>query len=587
MLETSRRSGHTSESWQPAPDLIAGVGQHQRERLLLVALGLVVLIASSLPYAYAYLTQPPDRVFSGIVFNVPDNAQYLSWARDHRTGLLVSNRMTPEPNPPLLFNLLWLVVAQLSVLTSLPITVLFHIVRIVAGASALLLLYPFCRVFTHSAAERLAAYLMIMVGAGLGWIWVIDKYAGKLADIRFPLDLYVAEPNLFFNMLAFPHFVIATVLIVSIFWCYLEALKHHSWYYAIGAALLGLVLTLQHAYDLLIIGLVPAGTLALVALRDRRLPWFGIQALFLIGIIATPPAAYFTLLTSRDPLWREILDQFSNAGVFTPPLAHLFILLGLPLVLVTAGVIASLIALARSQASRLATVQAAFLAASTTDLFLWSWFVIGLLLLYIPTDFQIHMLNTWQIPVAILAARVVYRQILPQVQQRQARLRRAIPLMLVLLVIPTNLYLVAWRMLELGRHEAPYYLTRDTDTALHWLNQNSDRQSVVLSGLQVGQMIPVRTDARTFLGHWAQTVDFYAKREQVQQFFDAHTPETQREGLIKRFGITYIVYGSEERGLGDYDIQHSALLEPAFSSGEVTIYRVRLVAPSIEAIPTP
>ncbi|HEU5088043.1 MAG TPA: hypothetical protein VFT99_11375, partial [Roseiflexaceae bacterium] len=116
MLETSRRSGHTSESWQPAPDLIAGVGSRQRERLLLLALGFVVLIASSLPYAYAYLTQPPDRVFSGIVFNVPDNAQYLSWARDHRTGLLVSNRMTPEPNPPLLFNLLWLVVAQLSVL---------------------------------------------------------------------------------------------------------------------------------------------------------------------------------------------------------------------------------------------------------------------------------------------------------------------------------------------------------------------------------------------------------------------------------------------------------------------------------------
>ena len=37
------------------------------------------------------------------------------------------------------------------------------------------------------------------------------------------------------------------------------------------------------------------------------------------------------------------------------------------------------------------------------ELFLRGWFLANLVLIYVPVDFQIHMLNGWQVPIAILA----------------------------------------------------------------------------------------------------------------------------------------------------------------------------------------
>lgn len=557
--------------------IVDKTGEHwitRYERIILSTVVITVLLASSVPYLYAYLAQPTDRVFVGIVSNVQDNAQYLSWLRDHRSALLVPNRMTPEPNEPLLFNLLWLAVARASSLTTLSVPTVFHIVRISAGTIILLLLYPFCGLFTRSKAEQLSAYLMIALGAGLGWIWVVEKYWFSLPGVRYPLDLYVAEPNLFLNVMAFPHFVIAALLIVAILWCFLTALRRRSWAYAWLAAGVGLLLTLQHAYDLLIIGLIPAGTLGLMLLRDRRIPWFGVRVLALLGLIATPPAAYFTLLTTTSPLWRQVLAQFANAGVYTPPPHHLFVLMGVPLIIAFIGVCWGLFAILRSMPGSVGGIHSVLASADTTDLLLWSWLIIGFFLLYVPTDFQIHMLNSWQIPVALIAARTLYRRLLPQLAQKQHLLERAIPLLVVLLVIPTNLYLTAWRVYDLGRFEAPYFLTRGEDNALAWLEQQATGNTVVLSGLQLGQFVPVRSDARTFLGHWAQTVDYYEKERQVQSFFDGATSDDTRLTLLDRFDVTYVIYGREERSFGSFAPERAPFLEPVYNSDGISIYRV-------------
>lgn len=534
-----------------------------------------VVLTTSLPYLFGYLAKPADRVFVGIVANVPDNAQYLSWLRDHRAGFLVPNRMTSEPNEPRLFNLLWLAVARASEMTGLAVPVIFHTVRIVAGIAILLLLYPFCGLFTRGRAEQLSAYLMVAIGAGLGWIWVVEKYLRGLPEVRFPLDLYVAEPNLFLNIMAFPHFVIAALLIMCVLWSYLLALRTHSWRLAWLAAFLGLLLTLQHAYDLLIIGLVPAGKLALMSVRDRRIPWFGVKALMLVGLIATPPAAYFTLLTTTSPLWRQVLAQFANAGVYTPPPHHLFVLLGLPLIIAVIGIGWSLAAGIRSTHSLPGLLRASLAAADDADLLLWSWLSIGFLLLYVPTDFQIHMLNSWQIPVAILAARMLYRRLLPR-RLRAAPSKTAVLFLLLLLIVPTNLYLTAWRIYDLNRFSLPYFLTQGEDDTFSWLENNATQGDVVLSGVQLGQFVPVRSDARAFLGHWAQTVAYYERECQVQAFFDDSTSDEVRRTVLEQFAVTYVLYGREERALGDYVLDGSPLLEVAHESGDVTLYRVRL-----------
>ncbi|NTU79624.1 MAG: hypothetical protein HGA45_09505 [Chloroflexales bacterium] len=529
-----------------------------------------VLLATTLPTVITYLTTPRERSFQGFVYGVSDTAQYFSWLRDHRTDWLVPNRMTSEPNNPALFNLLWLVVGRVQAATGWSAIALFHGVRVLAGAALLLVLYLFCARFTREWAERLSAFLVIVLGAGLGWVWVIVKYAQGLADVPFPFDLYVAEPNTLFILTAFPHFTIATTLILAIFLCYLAALRRRSVPLVVATAALGLLLTLQHAYDLLIITLVPAGALALMLLRDRRIPWFGALALLAIGLVALPPPLYFTWLTSGDPLWREVLDQFSNAGVFTPLPDHLLILMGVPLILV---LVALLDAVLRPR--RRGRLRRALAGASDADLFLLSWLGVGFLLLYIPTDFQIHMLTAWQVPVGLAAVRWLYRRAMPALAGARPRLARALPALLLVAAIPASIYLLSWRMLDLGRHKAPYSLGRDEEAALHWLGQATTRDDVVLSDLMLGQFVPVYADARTFLGHWAQTAHFYDKQQAVAAFYSTRTTDAERKALLGRYGVTYILQGAEERALGQYDPAASPLFELTFRAGTTAIYKVR------------
>ena len=540
------------------------------ERWIIGGVIALVLAITALPYLYGYLSSPPERRFQGIIFDVPDTVQYFSWLRDHRSNWLVPNRMTAEPNPPALFNLLWLIVGRLQVVTGWGVPALFQGLRLLAGAALLLMLYPVIACFTSGRAERLNAYLLITLGAGLGWIWVIVKYARGMSDVPFPLDVYVAEPNTLLVIAAFPHFAVATTLILAIFWCFLRILDQHSRLVVVGAATLALLLTLQHAYDLLIISLVPAGALALIWLRDRRIPWFGGVSLMLIGGVAAPPALYFTWITSRDPLWRQVLAQFANAGVYTPSPLHLLVLIGLPLLVVIGTAIYGIFT-TRGRPK----IAHALSTASNADLLLLSWLLIGFILLYIPSDFQIHMLTAWQVPVGIFAVRLLHRRIMPAVARKRARLAQMLPVLLLLAVLPTNLYLLTWRGYDLNRHAAPYYLSQGEESALRWLGQQTTRADVVLSGLDVGQYVPVYSDARTFLGHWAQTVAYYDKQADVSRFFSAATPEVERSTLLRHFAVTYVVYGTEERALGQFDPDGSALFVPVFRAEDVTIYGVR------------
>ncbi|NJM41499.1 MAG: hypothetical protein HC853_12405 [Anaerolineae bacterium] len=58
-----------------------------------------VLVFTSLPFAYAYLSASADKQFMGIMLDVPDHGQYFSWMRELTYAPLSSNKLTPEPQP--------------------------------------------------------------------------------------------------------------------------------------------------------------------------------------------------------------------------------------------------------------------------------------------------------------------------------------------------------------------------------------------------------------------------------------------------------------------------------------------------------
>lgn len=530
--------------------------ERSRGRRDYAALGLglaVLLLITGLPYLYASWSDAGDRRFMGIVLDVPDTAQYFSWLRAHQQALLVSNWMTPEPNQPAFFNLLWLALGRLALWSGLSFAATFQLLRLVAGAAFGYALFWLYGLLAASRHERWLATALVLLGAGQGWIWVAEKYLRGRADLLYPLDVQVAEPNALLSMVGYPHFLLAAALVLAVFGLFVAAGRDAGWWAYLAAALLALVLGLQHAYDLITIYAVLGAYVLLRWWSGRRLPWREGAGLALIGLLSSPPAAYFAYLTSHDPTWRQVLAQFANAGVFTPNPLHLLIVLGPQLPLACAAVPDLL----RRRGD--------------ADLLLLAWTVVGFGLLYIPTDFQIHMLNPYQVPLALLAMRVALRI---ASAARAPAWRRAAPLALLALSLPVNIYLVSWRFLDLGRHQAPYYLHRDEVAAIAWLDRQPGA-GVVLSDETLGQYVPALAGKRAVLAHWAQTVDYYAKRDQVARFFDPGAAPAERAATLARYQVAYVLLGEPERRAGAASALDRAGLQRVFDAPGAVVYRVR------------
>ncbi len=557
----------------------AGVKAAAAEWRFVSAVIILVLTLTSLPYLYAYLTTPPDKQFMGIMVNVPDHVQYFSWMRELTHAPLSANKLTPEPNQPLFFNLLWWGMGRLGGLLGLGYAGMYQLLRLVSGALFLLLAYRICAWFLPDRLMRRTAFLVITLTSGFGWVLVMMKYTITPGELPLPLLVYIVEANTFFGILASPHFI-AAALYVFVFDLILRGQANGQLRYAVAAGLVALFFGWQHAYDLVLVYGILAGYGLLLLLRDRRLPIYLVKSGLIIGLISFSPALYSVLLTRLDPLWQEVLAQFANAGVFTPNPLQLLVLLGPAFIL-------AWFTFFRENPWRLRGVD-------DNRLFLKAWFFFNFLLVYIPTDYQIHMLNGWQIPIAILATQGLFYYVAPFMASRlkslisnpQAlipkthnvpnpqSLQRMLAFALIVLILPTNLYLFAWRFFDLSQHDYPYYLHKDEIAAMQWLESNGRPGQVVLSSLTTGQYIPALTGLHAFLAHWAQTVDYYHKEAMVNEFFAAETTDAHRQQIVQQYGVDYIFYGPAERELGGYTPEKSQWLKPVMSSAQVIVYIV-------------
>ncbi|HVN55445.1 MAG TPA: hypothetical protein VMT46_14010, partial [Anaerolineaceae bacterium] len=522
---------------------------------------LLILVITSLPILFAYLTAPADKQYMGIMLDVPDHVQYFSWMREFSTANLSSNKLTPEPNAPVFFNLLWWAFGRLDSLLGLGYPVILQLIRVLATVLFLALAYRLCTWFLQERSARRLAFLLIAITSGFGWVLIAAKYLFHLTDLASPLDFTISEGNTFLQILGYPHFV-AAALYVFVYDLILRGEAKNQLRYAVWAGLVAFFLGWQHAYDLVSVYSVLLAYAGLRWLRDRRIPVYLVKSGLVVGILSFWPALYSVLLTRLDPIWKQVLGQFSNAGVFTPGLLHLPILLGIPFLL-------ALFTVVKDGFS-------SFRRTSNSDLFLKGWFLVTFLVIYLPVDFQVHLLNGWQIPICILATQGIYRYILRWLSKKaqhravpSPQLKGWITVVLVAAVLPTNLYLLGQRFVELNRHETPYYLERDETAAIHWLANRPGPSSVVLSSLAIGQYIPALSGQRAFLAHWAQTVDFFHKRDLVKEFYADDGDFALKLRTLRDFDVRYVFYGSEEQKLGSFRPDGLDELAPVYRSGQV------------------
>lgn len=525
-----------------------------------------VLALTVLPYLYARISTPPNLVYTGLMFDVPDHAQYWSWITASRNSVFISNTMTPEDNAAIFANPPMWALARAQTIFGLSFPVLFQWWRVLAIGLLVPALIAFAGAMLPEQERRPTALAIALLGAGFGWLLIVAKKMVGLTDVPWPTDLYTVEPNTFWSMLAYPHIALAQALILMTIVGAWLAYRHGGLGYWLLAAISAAALSVSHAYDLITIYAVLGVYGVVTWIRDRRFP----LRLTVVGLVVLafsgPAAFYYERLTANDPLWRAVLSQYSNAGVWTPPHLHLIILMGAPLLLALAGAMPVPPSLRNSQSS--------FGAAGWSDerWFVLTWAATGLVLIYLPVVFQIKLLSGWQFPIAILAAHGWHERIRPALMPRISP--RPAFVLLLLLVSSTNLYLFAWRFTELRRHTAPYYLHHDQLDVLAWLAQHAEKSDVVLAQPELGQFVPNYGGARAYLAHWAMTNRFFERRANVERFFQPTPADAWRERLLTAEHVTFVVRTDwPDVATATFDPKGSGAFELVFARPHAQVYR--------------
>ena len=443
-----------------------------------LAAAVVLFVSGSIPYCEARATVPHDRVYTGLAFDVPDHAQYWSWVTASRPGLFISDTMTPEPNAAIFMNPMMWLLARVQDAFGLSFPALLQPWR-----------WPPCRCWRPRSRGPSACSSTIRPAAGRprgsrcsaagsdGCSWRRSTpRACRTRRIRTTSTSSSPTPSSrrrstrtsrwrrrSCSPSSQPRGMRTGRAAVA---------PPRSRWPAPSPCRCRIPTTSSPS--------TPSwgrrgGAVSPGAPRLIRLTWIGAA----IAGTSGPIAFFYRQLTASDPLWREVLAQYANAGVWTPPHVHLVILMGLPLLLALAGLSRARAGGVRHAARRLARVRAGARVPARR----------------VPDQDAHRLAVPDRGPCCVRLAR---RRVATARRGAAARLdgaareRRRGPALL-LLVVPTNVYLLLWRVTELARHERPFFLHRDEADALEWLAAHAGRER---RGARPDARRPVRSELR-------------------------------------------------------------------------------------------
>jgi hypothetical protein len=510
----------------------SGIQRSECKWVFVVAAGVVAL--ASLPYVVVYLATPPDLRFVGVLINPLDGNSYLAKMQiGAQGGWLFHLPYSALEHPGALLFSFHILLGHIAAWTRLPIPLMYHLTRIIAGFVVLLAVYGLVTRVTQDRAERRIAFLFVALSSGLGWLAVMFNHLDTS-------DLVIPESNTFYSLHINPHFPLATALMIGMF-----VIAAGS---GVAQARVGRVIALTLASLALAIvqpfAVAPVyGTLGVYLLlrwqRDGRIAWPSVWTAAIAGAVTLPLVGYTFWVTQADPVLRGWTAQNVTPS---PPVWDYMLGYGLLLVLAVPGVA---VAVRRR---------------TNVDLMLLAWVGVTALLLYAPFALQRRFSLGLHVPLAILATMGL---------NRVAKERRLMTGAALAATLPTTLLVI---LLALGGglgHNSRLFVSADEAAAMDWLREHTPRDAVVLTSPEMGLFVPAWSGRRVIYGHPFETVDAERTKARAQAFFASGTSDTQREMMLREWEAAFVFVGPRERALG---LTGSSPGRPVFRNATVTIY---------------
>lgn len=290
------------------------MGQDASPRPVILAF-LFVTVVTNAPYLRAALDPPPGRSFVGFFHYVDDAYNYLSFVQQAEDGaFLFRNKLVPEDHPPALINLEWWLVGRLSRALGRHPLVAYRLFGILAAFAFLAGADRWLRRAGLPDPHRLPALLLVSTGGGLGGI--LFELTGLPSSRCLDLSTGLFP---FMGLLANPHFVAGTALLLWALWSFETARDARP---LAGAVLLGSVLALVRPYDFVLLVSV---RVVVVILRTAARQWLRQLwplaclmpvVLYLHWVFSLNPAfAFFSAAPYASPHIRELMWALGPATV--------------------------------------------------------------------------------------------------------------------------------------------------------------------------------------------------------------------------------------------------------------------------------
>lgn len=540
-------------------ELIQSVTKNERRFVLWMIV--VVIILTNAPYLMGLFKTPTNMIYNGAHFLDPkDYLFYYSKIEEVKQGnYLFRELYTSETQNIRTFNIFWLSVGLLAKWFKLSGPLALHLSRLLLTPLAIIIFYLAIAYFIKEIKGRKIAFILLLFSSGL------DVLTAGFFKNGSPIDLWVAESNIFFTLSHSPHFIASTCLIILIFLFFLLSLDNQKWRYSLIAGGLALLLFQFHPYYFpTIFGVIAFYWLAKV-IKDKKIYWFIIGQSLVIVLLSSPSLIYHFWLIKAEPI---IAFRAMQNITLTPPFIYVVFGFGLPLFLAFWGM------------AKLKKIKDAA-ANSNNLLFAACWLIGGLILIYIPLNFQKRLLEGLQFPMIILAALTLISFSRAEKVKRlinRINVRLLVFFLFLLFFCLSSFYILIFDLVILSQSNNPevketFYLSKNELLAFDWLKNQTDFNAKILSVYYSGQNIPAYTARKVYFGNYYETIFFESKKQEVTAFFHDNNGEW-RKNFLKKNQIDYLYYGPKEKASGSFEPPAKDYLKMVYSNDEVAIYQV-------------
>jgi hypothetical protein len=512
-----------------------------------LAFSLLALLLANLPYLLGWAMSTPQSHFGGFYFVVEDGHSYL--AKMRHAALDGWRFYLPYSHEPqagafgilFLYTLLGKGVYLLTGKAEIGgLLAAYHSARVLAGLALLLVVYRFIAHFVEGAMRRLA-FLLSAFALGLGWLLALF---GWFETGNVPLEFWAPDAFLFPILSGPPHIILAVPMLLASMLAMLRAWRTREWWPALLAAGLTLALTLVRPSYVLIFGVVMAAVWCMDAWQKRRISWLRAGQLLPALLLPLPLISYLYWVLYQEPVLRQWTAQNPFAS---PPPWHYLAGYGLLFV-------AALWGLRQREWWR-----------QNDRRFLLLWLALVPLMAYAPFQAQRRLIGGAAVPLAVAAARGLWRD---------GQRRNWLGWMWLVLTLPSTLFLVLGGTMMVATRPPLLFHPPDELATLDWLSDHTTSTDVVLGAAETGNLIPAFADAQVVLGHPIETIQIKEKKAAVEAFFDPATSKETRWEILRRYRVTLVFCGPWEQELGEFDPLEMQGVRQVYAQGRYEVFQV-------------